>query len=53
MNYVLKIFSFSCISGKTEEHDNQVIEVKQRMIKLESMPKVILCVLKILYFVNI
>ena len=53
MNFAFKIVSFSCISGKTEENDEQVIEVKQKMIKLESMPNVILCVLKILCFVNV
>ena len=43
MNFAFKIVSFFCISGKTEEIDEQVIEVKQNIIKLESMPNVILC----------
>ena len=38
LNYAFKIVSFSCISGKTEENDERVIEVKMKMIKLESMP---------------
>ena len=53
MNYAFKIVSFSCISGKTEENDEQVIEVKLKMIKIESMPNKILFILKILCFVNI
>ena len=43
MNFAFKIVSFFCISGKTEENDEQVIEVKQ---KLESMPNEILCFLR-------
>ena len=43
MNYAFKIVSFSCISEKTKENEEQNIEVKQNMIKLESMPNVILC----------
>ena len=46
MNFAFKIVSFFCISGKTEEIDEQVIEVKQNIIKLESMPNVILCFIK-------
>ena len=53
MNFAFKIVSFFCISGKTEENDEQVIEVKQKIIKLESMPNVILYFLKILNFVNV
>ena len=53
MNFAFKIVSFSCISGKTEENDEQVIEVKQKIIKLESMRNEILWFLKILYFVNV
>ena len=51
MNYAFRMVSFSCISEKTEENDDQVIGVKEKMIKLESMPNVILFLLKILYFV--
>ena len=43
INYAFKTVSFSCISGKVEENDEQVIEVKQKMIKLESMPNLIVC----------
>ena len=50
MNYTFKIVSFSCISGKTEENDEQV---KQRMIEPESMFVVVLWFLKILYFLNV
>ena len=53
MNYKFKSFSFSCISAKTKESDEQVTEVKQDIIKLESMPRVVLCFLKILFFVNV
>ena len=53
MNYAFKNFFFSCISEKTEENNEQVIEVKQRMINLESMRNVILWFLKILYFVKV
>ena len=53
MNFAFKIVSFFCISGKTEENDEQVIEVKQKIIKLESMRNEILWFLKILYFVNV
>ena len=54
MNYAFKIVTFSCISEKTEESDEQVLEVKQKMITLESMPNVIFCLLKIFfYFVNV
>ena len=49
----LKISFFSCISEKTEENNEQVTEVIQNMIKLESMPNVILCFLKILFFANV
>ena len=42
MNYMFKTVSFSCISGMTKENDEQVIEVKQKMKKLERMPHVIL-----------
>ena len=38
MNYTLKTLSLFCISGKTEENDEQVFEVKQMMKHLESMP---------------
>ena len=38
MNYAFKFVSFSRISGKAEENDEQVTEVKQKMTKLESMP---------------
>ena len=43
----------SCISGKTDENDEQVIEVRQRMIKLESMPIIIFWFLKIFFFLNV
>ena len=49
MNYAFKIVTFSCISEKTEESDEQVLEVKQKMITLESMPNVIFCLLKIFF----
>ena len=53
MNYMFKTVSSSCISGMTKENDEQVIEVKQKIIKLESMPNVIFFLLKILHFVII
>ena len=49
MNFAFKIVSFSFISGKAEENDEQVIEVKKKIIKLESMPNVIFSFFKRIY----
>ena len=45
LNYVFQTVSFSCISGKTEDNDEKVFEVKQKTKKLESMTNGILCFL--------
>ena len=53
MNYTFKTVYFTCISGNAQENEEQVIEVKQKIMKLESMSIVILWFLKILSFVNV